>query len=95
MYPHMLPDYRVLINQQIVMHEVLLGQHLKAEAMLEVLLGTNLLTLTVSTLHHCLLGIDQNIIEAKTLNERLLNLLLQIVKDAKPPQRPPDAEPVH
>ncbi len=80
-------DYLPLINHQIIVHEALLEYHRKADAMLKVLLKSNIANDAISTIHDYLFGVHDNIAWAKRLNERLLNDLMKIVKHAERSKR--------
>lgn len=83
MSQNILADYSLLINHQIDAQEVLLGYHLKVEAMLEVLLGSHLPSYSKITIHHYLWAVSDIIEQAKNLNEQLLRVLMRKMAEVK------------
>ena len=77
-------DYLAFIKEQIVLHKQLLGHHRKAYSTLEILLMSNLNDYPVSIIHGCLSGVSDNLRQAKTLNESLLNILTTLVQVSEP-----------
>jgi len=77
-------EYLSFINYQIVSQETLLEYHLKADALLNVLLGSNLPNYSYATIYHYLWQMDDTINQAKKLNENLLNELIKIVSSGPP-----------
>lgn len=71
-----LADCLLLINQQIASREVLLEQHLKVDALLEIILGGDLLIHRKVVLHHYLWTISDIMHVAKDNNEQFLNALI-------------------
>ncbi len=80
-------DYLLLMNNNIIAQETLLEYHLKAEALLRVLLSSKLSSYSLATLHHYLWNLSDVIVKAKDLNELLLDTL---VKTTRPPKKDPE-----
>ncbi len=85
MSQNILTEYLVFLNHQIASQEILLEYHLKAEAMLKMVLNSNLPSYSVSTIYHYLWSLSDIITQAKTLNEVLLNTLVGAML-TKPPK---------
>lgn len=84
MYQNSLAEYLSFINHQVICQEELLECHLKVNAMLKVLLESNLPNHSHSTMHHYLWGISDIINQAKSLNESMLAVLMKIVSLMEP-----------
>jgi len=78
MNQNILPDYLPWINQQIASQESLLEYLFKAEAMVNVILGSNFPTFSAVTLHDYLWGLSDIVEQAKFLNEGLLDALIKV-----------------
>lgn len=79
-----LTEYLSFINHQVICQEELLECHLKVNAMLKVLLESNLTNYSHSTIHHYLWGISDIINQANNLNESMLAVLMKIVSLMEP-----------
>jgi hypothetical protein len=77
-------EYLSFLNHQIISQEALLEYHLKAGAMLKVLLESNLHQYSYVTIHYYLDGLSDIISQAKDLNESLLNALIKIASLLEP-----------
>ena len=88
MNQNILPDYLPWINQQISSQETLLEYIFKAEAMLNVILGSNFPDLSVVTLHDYLWGLSDIVEQAKFLNEGLLDALIKVAALMKASKEP-------
>jgi len=75
------------MNNHITAQEMLLEYHLKAEALLRVLLDSKLSSYSLATLYQYLWNLSDVIVKAKELNELLLNTL---VKTTRPLKKDPE-----
>lgn len=82
-----LSNQAFLINQQIKVQEELLGYHLKAEAMSEVLLSSNLKAHSTPVLHDYLWALNNFIVVAKEVNEQSLNFLMLLKSQLTNPDK--------
>ena len=78
MAQNIVSDYLKLINYLIHTQEILFEYHLKAEAMLEVLLDSNLHHCPKAVLYNYLWALSDIMVKAKNLNEPLLNGLIKL-----------------
>lgn len=85
MHPNILSEYFLFINHQIISQEKLLECHLKADSLLKVILESDLSNHSHLTIHNYLWAVNDFVDQAKTLNESLLNILLNIINRSKQP----------
>jgi hypothetical protein len=78
MNKNILTECCTLINHHIIMQEKLLEYHVKADAMLRILIESNLSRHSRSTMSYYLWGVRDIIHQAQTLNEFLLDSLTKI-----------------
>jgi hypothetical protein len=90
------PDFALLINNQIFAQE-LISDHLRQlQALLKVLVSiNNVLYLEKSTIHSYLCVIDDIVNQAKGFQEQQLNYLFKIAKLMDKSKGPSGGEPVH
>lgn len=75
MNSNIVAEHQAFIKEQIILHKRLLESHRTAYSTLEILLSSNLNDYPVSIIHGCLSGVSDNLRQAKTLNDSLLNAL--------------------
>ncbi len=88
-----LPDYASLLNEQVIVLELMLSLHHKADSLLETALNTDFLQNPTSVIHDYLWILSDVTKEAKTLNEDLLDAIFKILKGLATPPTKPDNDP--
>lgn len=86
MNEEMLSNYESLLNHQVASQEVLLEYHVKAKAMLKVLLGANLHGYSISMVHDYLTVLDDVISRAQRFNEKLLDISIKLIVSEESPK---------
>ena len=78
--PVNLPDYASLLNEQVIVLELMLSLHHKADSLLETTLNGDFLQSPTLVIHNCLWVISDVTKQAQTLNEDLLEAIFKLLK---------------